>query len=69
MPAFAYSSLLTSWVTRFQSKSSESKETVELMKSVAYPSDFWALIRFKFEGGKEIVMPKLDYVHEIINVY
>ena len=35
---------------------------MELIRSVAYPSELWALFRFKFGGGKEMVMPTLDYV-------
>ena len=37
---------------------------MDLFQSVAYPSELWALFRFKFGGGKETIMPTLDYVSE-----
>ena len=39
---------------------------MELVRSVAYPSELWALLRFKFGGGKEMVMPTLDFVSSSI---
>ena len=40
---------------------------MDLFQSVAYPSELWALFRFKFGGGKETIMPTLDYVSETQN--
>lgn len=38
---------------------------MDVLRSLAHPSELWALLRFKFGGGKEIVMPTLDYVSEL----
>ena len=38
---------------------------MELFKSVVHPSELWALVKFKYGGGKDMIMPKLDYVSEL----
>lgn len=40
---------------------------MELIRSVAYPSELWALFKFRFGGGKEMVMPTLDYVSSAVH--
>ena len=35
---------------------------MELFKSIAHPTELWALLKFKYGGGKEMVMPKVEYV-------
>ena len=31
---------------------------MELFKSIAHPTELWALLKFKYGGGKEMVMPQ-----------
>ena len=33
---------------------------MDVLKSLAHPSEVWSLLRFKYGGGKETVMPPLD---------
>ena len=35
---------------------------MELFKSLTHPSELRALVQYKFLGGQNAVMPKLDYV-------
>lgn len=35
---------------------------MELIRSATHPSEVWALLKFKFGGGKDMVMPKIDQV-------
>ena len=37
---------------------------MELLKSALYPTELWALIKFKFCGGKDVVMPKIHQVSQ-----
>ena len=37
---------------------------MDVVRSFAHPSELWALVKFKFGGGREMVMPKLDFVSE-----
>ena len=41
------------------------KSVMDLLKSVAHPSELWALLKFRLGGGKEAVMPHLDYVRKL----
>lgn len=41
---------------------------MDLFKSVVYPQEFWALVKFKFGGGREVVMSKVDYVSKNLHV-
>ena len=34
---------------------------MELLRSLNYPRELWALVKYNF-GGKDAVLPKLDYV-------
>ena len=42
---------------------------MELLKSLAHPSELRALVQYKFLGGQNAVMPKLDYVRARVCVY
>ena len=36
---------------------------MDVLKALAHPSEVWSLLRFKYGGGKETVMPPLDLSH------
>ncbi|XP_064399813.1 squalene synthase-like [Halichondria panicea] len=36
------------------------KNKMELLKSVTHPTEFWALLKFQYGGGKDHIMPKVD---------
>ena len=42
---------------------------MELFKSIAHPTELWALLKFKYGGGKEMVMPKVEYVSSRPQIY
>lgn len=35
---------------------------MELVRSAIHPNELWALLKFKFGGGRDVVMPKIDQV-------
>jgi hypothetical protein len=35
---------------------------MELVRSAAYPNELWALLKFRFGGGKSVVMPQIEQV-------
>ncbi len=35
---------------------------MELVRSAGHPAELWALLKFKYGGGREVVMPKIDQV-------
>ena len=39
---------------------------MDLVKSLAHPGELWALLRFKFGGGKELVMPSASQVRPLV---
>lgn len=45
------------------------KNKMELLKSVTHPTEFWALLKFQYGGGKDHIMPKVDKVCSIIIIY
>lgn len=44
---------------------------MDLLKSLQYPNEIVALVKYNFCGGKESVLPKLDYVRLFtpVNIY
>ncbi len=41
---------------------------MELLKSAAHPTEVWALLKFKFGGGKDVVTPSIQQVLKGIDI-